>query len=246
VTQDPNLAKIELIAGALGPLRQQLVFVGGCAVGLLITDTAAAPVRATLDVDLVARVTALSEYHGIEKEFVRLGFARDLAADAPICRWRYRGLEVDLMPTDSKVLGFANRWYPLAVETAHDVKLPSGTLIKLITAPAFVATKFEAYSDRGEADMLASHDLEDIINVLDGRPGLLEEVGSAPADLRDYLVERFVQLLNAPNFLDVLPALIFPDESLADRARLVAQRIQSLAQLESKKSRPTRQASHEP
>jgi hypothetical protein len=63
VTQDPNLAKIELIAGALGPLRQQLVFVGGCAVGLLITDTAAAPVRATLDVDLVARAPALSEYH---------------------------------------------------------------------------------------------------------------------------------------------------------------------------------------
>jgi hypothetical protein len=39
VTQDPNLAKIELIASALGPLRDQLVFVGGCAVGLLITDS---------------------------------------------------------------------------------------------------------------------------------------------------------------------------------------------------------------
>ena len=59
MTQDPNLSKIELIAAALGPLRDQLVFVGGCAVGLLITDTAAAPVRATFDVDLVARVSAL-------------------------------------------------------------------------------------------------------------------------------------------------------------------------------------------
>ena len=74
--------------------------------GLLITDTAAAPVRVTFDVDLVARVSALAAYHGIEKEFVRLAFSRDTTSDAPICRWRYRGLEVDLMPTDSKVLGF--------------------------------------------------------------------------------------------------------------------------------------------
>jgi predicted nucleotidyltransferase len=230
VTQDPNLSKIELIAAALGPLCGQLVFVGGCAVGLLITDSAAAPVRVTFDVDLVARVSALSAYHGIEKEFVRLGFSRDTASDAPICRWRYRGLEVDLMPTDSKVLGFANRWYPLAVETAQDLKLPSGTIIRLITAPAFLGTKFEAYSDRGGGDMLASHDLEDIINVLDGRPALLEEVENAPAELRAYLRMRFTELLTAPNFLDVLPGMIFPDESLAERTQVVAERIGLLAQ----------------
>lgn len=230
MTQDPNLAKIGLIASALGPLRDRLVFAGGCAVGLLITDAAAAPVRVTFDVDLVARVSALAAYHGIEKEFVRLGFSRDTASDAPVCRWRYRGLEVDLMPMDSKVLGFANRWHPLAVETAQDTKLPSGTMIKLITAPAFLATKFEAYSDRGGADMLASHDLEDLINVVDGRTGLLEEVRNAPADLRIYLAARFAELLLAPNFLDVLPALIFPDESLAERTQVVTERIRLLAQ----------------
>ena len=236
MTQDPNLAKIELIASALGPLRDRLVFVGGCAVGLLITDTAAAPVRVTFDVDLVARVSALAAYHGIEKEFVRLGFSRDTTSDAPICRWRYRGLEVDLMPTDSKVLGFANRGYPLAVDTAQDAKLPSGTMIKLITASAFLATKFEAYSDRGGADMLASHDLEDIINVVDGSPGLLEEVRKVPADLRTYLAARFAELLVAPDFLDVLPALIFPDESLAERTQVVAERIRLLAQQAAEKS----------
>lgn len=47
--RDPNVAKLELIANALGPLREQVVFVGGCAVGLLITDEAAASVRATMD-----------------------------------------------------------------------------------------------------------------------------------------------------------------------------------------------------
>ena len=59
MTQDPNLAKIELIASALGPLRDQLVFVGGCAVGLLIIDNAAAPVRVTFDIDLNRSPSAL-------------------------------------------------------------------------------------------------------------------------------------------------------------------------------------------
>lgn len=42
--QDPNVAKVELIARALGPLREQVVFVGGCAAGLLITDPTAAQI----------------------------------------------------------------------------------------------------------------------------------------------------------------------------------------------------------
>jgi len=63
--QYPNVPKVELVAQALGGLREQLVFVGGCAVDLLLTD-AAAPSRVTYDVDLVAQVTALSGYHKLE------------------------------------------------------------------------------------------------------------------------------------------------------------------------------------
>ncbi|MDB6009649.1 MAG: hypothetical protein JWL65_1899 [Gammaproteobacteria bacterium] len=103
-------------------------------------------------------------------------------------------------------------------------------MIKLITAPAFLATKFEAYSDRGGGDILASHDLEDIINILDGRPELLAEVENAPAELRAYLTGRFTELLMTPNFLDVLPGMMFPDEALADRTQVVTVRIRLLAQ----------------
>ena len=82
-----------------------MVFVGGCTVDLLLTDPAAAPTR----------VEALAEYFALEKQFAQLGFKRDMAQDAPICRWRYNNFEVGLMPTDPGVLGIANRWYPLAV-----------------------------------------------------------------------------------------------------------------------------------
>ena len=36
--QYPNLSKVELVARALGEMREQLVFVGGCAVDLLLAE----------------------------------------------------------------------------------------------------------------------------------------------------------------------------------------------------------------
>ena len=228
--QYPNVPKVELVAQALGGLREQLVFVGGCAVDLLLTDAAAAPSRVTYDVDLVAQVTALSGYHKLEEEFVRLGFKRDVSKEAPICRWRLGNLEVDLMPTDTRILGFANRWYPLAMESAQVVILPSGTTIRLIAAPVFVATKFEAFADRGQADLLGSHDLEDIVNVLDGRPEIVEEIAASPVELQRYLADSCGALLATPNFMDTMQSMVFPDESLAERVQLLVERFRQIAQ----------------
>ena len=53
---DPNIELLIQIAEALGDLRERLVFVGGCATALLITDPAAAPVRATEDVDTIVAI----------------------------------------------------------------------------------------------------------------------------------------------------------------------------------------------
>lgn len=227
----PNVPKVELVAQALGGLREQLVFVGGCAVDLLLTDTAAAPSRVTYDVDLVAQVAALAGYHKLEEEFVRLGFKRDISRDVPICRWRLGNLEVDLMPTDTSVLGFANRWYPLAMQTARLIALPSGTKIRLIAAPVFIATKFEAFADRGKGDFLGSHDLEDIVNVLDGRPEIVDEIALSPVELQRYLAERCGALMAIPDFIDALQGMIFPDESLAERVQMLAGRFRQVAQI---------------
>ena len=147
------------------------------------------------------------------------------------CRWRYNNLEVDLMPALPGILGFASRWYPLAVQSAQRVVLPSGTSIQLITAPAFLATKFEAFSDRGKSDLLGSHDLEDIVNVLDGRPEIVEEVAVSPDELKRYLVDRCHELLALPNFMDALSGMVFPDESLAERVKMTGLRFKHIAEI---------------
>lgn len=231
---DPNVAQVELVARALGDLRDELVFVGGCAAGLLCTSPKAPPPRITYDVDVIAEVAALAGYHALERQFAKLGFKRDTTPEAPICRWRIgesNSVEVDLMPTDETILGFSNRWYPEAIRSAQALQLPSGTTIRLISAPAFLATKLEAFGTRGRGDLMGSHDLEDIINVLDGRPGIEDEIASAGGALATYLAERFAKITNHPDFDNTLPGLVEYDELYDERIHSVRSRARRIATL---------------
>lgn len=229
---DPNVGRVEIVAAALGELREELVLVGGCAVSLLIDAPTAPPPRVTYDVDLIAVVTALPGYHRLEQRFAEHGFKRDASPDAPICRWRIGNLIVDLMPTDERVLGFSNRWYAEAAASATRCMLPSGTSIRLISAPAFAATKFEAFHDRGRTDVLMSHDLEDIINVIEGRAAFVEEVYAASPALRAYLVSQFIGLMAVRNFFELLPGLVAHDGLHGRRVSTVRQRLTALGAMD--------------
>jgi hypothetical protein len=95
-----------------------------------------------------------------------------------------------LKPARQDILGFTNRWYPLAIDTAQVVDLVGTSMnIRLVCAPAFIATQLEAYWGRGRGDFLASHDLEDVVTVIDGRETLHHEVAQAPTELRQYLAK---------------------------------------------------------
>ena len=228
---DPNVAQVELVARALGDLRDELVFVGGCAAGLLCTSPEAPPPRITYDVDVIAEVAALAGYHALERRFAKLGFKRDMFPEAPICRRRIGELEVDLMPTDETILGFSNRWYPEAIRSAQALQLPSGTTIRLISAPAFLATKLEAFATRGRGDLMSSHDLADIINLLDGRLGIEDEIAGIGGELAAYLAERFAAIGNHPDFDNTLPGLVEYDELYDERIHSVRNRARRIAAL---------------
>jgi predicted nucleotidyltransferase len=222
---DPNVQRVELVASALGELRDQLVLVGGCAVSLLIDSATAPPPRVTYDVDLIAEVGALRDYHALERAFSARGFARDMSPGAPVCRWTVGSVKVDLMPTSEAVLGFANPWYAEATRSAMRYTLPSGVAINLISTPAFLATKLEAFDSRGHGDMVASHDFEDIINIVEGRSILVAELRTASPPLRAYVVNRLAAILADENFRNTLPGLITPDELHAQRVSAVLARL---------------------
>lgn len=230
---DPNVAMMELVAERLGePLRAKLVFVGGAVAGLLITDSAQPVIRPTEDVDLIVHAAVRADHQRVEQALRERGFVNDVSIDAPICRWRVGAVTVDVMPTLEDILGFSNRWYPLALETAVRVMLPSGMPIRLVTAPVFVGTKLEAFAHRGRNDYLFSHDLGDVISVIDGRAELVAECRSQDPGLKGYLRDSFRSLLATPAFREALAGHLPGDAASQARLPDLEDKLHLMARLE--------------
>jgi hypothetical protein len=225
------------MAARLQPLLPEIVFVGGCTTGLLITDPAASPVRATDDVDVIIEVASYAEYARFSKRLRSLGFYEDSSEGAPICRWRIDHMKLDLMPTDETILGFSNRWYKPAIEAAVIVAL-NGLELRVVTAPYFIGTKLEAFRGRGKGDFYASSDLEDIITLLDGRSTVVDEVGDSPSTLRRYVAAEIGRLLDHPEFVNALPGHLAGDEISQARVPMVLRTLNSLRELGSKRFPP--------
>lgn len=187
------------MAARLGSQLDRVAFVGGQVVPLLITDPASESVRPTYDVDVVIPVVTRAEHAKFEAALRVLGFRNDTRDGAPICRWLTpENVAVDFMPVDDTVLGFSNRWYRDVLQHAVNYELGPTLQIKVPPAPLFLATKWDAYEDRGDADPLASSDLEDIIAVVAGRSTIVAEVQAANAELRAWLSRATAALLADP------------------------------------------------
>jgi hypothetical protein len=225
---DLNRALFESVVRLLVPVLDELVFVGGCTTGLFITDPAAGGVRPTKDVDAIVDVTSYAEYTTLSERLRTLGLAEDTTPGAPFCRWRHGQLIVDVMPTDATVLGFSNRWYPTAIETAQTFRI-AGHDVRVVTPPLFIATKLEAFHGRGDDDVVASHDLEDIITVIDGRPEIVGDVAAASDDVRAYIGAEIRELLGNRDFTEALAGFLLPDPASQERRSLLEGRLRSLS-----------------
>lgn len=223
---------VRKVAEALGPeLREQIAFVGGCTTAFLLTDEFVLEhVRHTKDVDLIVHVMGYPGFHALQQALREKKF-KDRSSDiddetAPACAMWLGDLRVDFMPDDPNVLGFSNRWYGDALRTATPYALSDDLSIRLITPPYFLATKLEAYKGRGEGDALSSHDIGDLLTLIDGRESLIDEVMAAPRELRDYLADELNQLLQDANF----EYAVSSQAGNSEREKILFERIEALAQ----------------
>ena len=224
-TPSPNLPLLESVVAVLGPLCPRFVFVGGRVTGLLITEAATPPVRTTRDVDVIVEIFSVGDDHTLERQLEQAGLRHDRSPDAPICRWLAGSAPLDVMPTDKAVLGIGHRWYEEALRTAVTHVLPSGTSIRLISALVFMATKLEAFADHGHGDFLASHDLEDITTIVEGRPELGDEAAVASLDIRKHLSTQVRGLLESHAFPNALPGHLPGDSASHARVPLILGRL---------------------
>lgn len=214
-----NLEMLSLAARGLGALKDEVVFVGGSTIELYLAGRPALKVRPTDDVDCVVGVVSRVEYHKIEERLRGLGFSHPMDERAPICRWRYQGILMDVMPIDGNILGFTNRWYPEGFAKAVSTRLPDGQDVRIFDLPYFVASKIEAFKDRGKNDFAGSADLEDIVVLIDGASDFQEQILRAPDSVRDYLQESFKALVGDESFLDYLEGHLPPVGRLERVAR---------------------------
>jgi predicted nucleotidyltransferase len=144
------LEEMRIVARKLQPLETPFVFVGGAVMCLLVDHPELTQFRRTKDVDVVVEITTYAAFSALEEKLRHAGFQNDTSVGAPIVRWVVDGCKVDIMPKDSSSLGMNTRWFPEALRLAEFKDLSDGCSARCVSPPIFIATKFEAYKDRGK------------------------------------------------------------------------------------------------
>lgn len=222
--------QLGIAAELLGPLLDEVVFVGGATVHLWLTEPGVPPARATEDVDVICEVASRAEYYRLGEKLRERGLQE--AAGAPVlCRWQSAEprLILDVMPTDADILGFSNPWYEETIATAATIALDSGAEIRAAIPVLLVATKLCAWKGRGRGDLLRSLDVHDVLTLVDGRPELIDEFRAASPNLRTYIRNELLDLRAEPYFDYAVEGATASYGAIgAERAGLVRDRIEEL------------------
>jgi predicted nucleotidyltransferase len=145
-------------------------------------------------VDISFAIASLGELESIREELVRKGFKQS-PEDNVICRFRYKGIKVDVMSTKAVGWAPANPWFSPGFARREMIYI-NDQKIQILPLPYFLASKFSAYNDRGARDPRTSHDFEDIIYVLDNRTDIVEQLAEVPDEIEPYLKEQLQNILD--------------------------------------------------
>lgn len=92
------------------------------------------------------------------------------------------------MPAENSPVGPSNKWYAIGMKYLWQMNVEDVT-INILSAPCYLATKFEAFNSRG-SDYRTGHDFEDIIYALDNRKTIVEEIENTDLSILNFLVDE--------------------------------------------------------
>lgn len=222
-------SSIVKLNGPLSGLPFDFAFLGGSVLSLLVTDAGVDAIRVTKDVDVMVNIRSRKDYHRVDEMLEGLGFRHDIRDDAPVCRWIYDGVTVDVLPIREDVLGWSSRWFEEALAAASEVQC-GGNIVKVVTAPYFVALKLEAFEERGMGDFITSTDFEDVICLLNGRESIVSEVLQTEG-VREFLSERFVRYLESADLEDAVEGFVQTENDPETRKEVILARMREIAAL---------------
>lgn len=223
------IESMQIVARRFEPIGARYAFTGGTILGLLVDNPALSELRPTKDVDIIVEIFTYTELSALEKRLRECGFQHDTSDGAPICRWIVDGCRVDVMPVDSTVLGMNSRWFQEALQYSNKVELGQNCRANIIAPALFIATKLEAFKDRGKGDYYGSHDLEDIVTVIDGRAAIVQDISATASKVRAFIAASLSRMIQHPDFHDALPGHL-PALSRG-RRNIVLERFKAIAAL---------------
>lgn len=217
--QSIALAVVEEVALALGELNKEVIYVGGAVVGLYVTDEGAEEPRPTKDIDICVQIASYAQMDELRQKL-----ASKMIFPAPtesvIYRYQLGDILIDFIPFEETTLGPTNSWLKPGFPLAYPVKVGK-TEIKILPVSLFLATKWEAYKNRGGNDPRMSHDFEDLIYVLDNNSDLLEDIRSADKSVRKFLTEMSAEILENPFSEEIIEVHLDPLEASLRKAMIV-------------------------
>lgn len=209
------------VAEALRELKDQMVFVGGAVVSLYVDDPAADEIRPTQDIDMTLNIVNLTHWQEVQEKLAHLGFHPNPFGHA-ICSYKYKDIPVDIMAMEDGPLGPSNKWYKIGFDNLWAAQAKDQE-IRILSAPCYLATKFEAYTNRG-VDYRTSHDIEDIVYVLDNRIHIVEEIEKDNMRIRGYVKQQLKEIINKGLLNELLMSHIHP-LMLEERMPIVEEKI---------------------
>ncbi len=220
-----NRLATKKVALALGELNEQVVYVGGAMVSIYINDTAAEDIRPTKDIDLTFQIASYAKLEQLREELVSKGFSQS-ADDKVTCRFRYEDLLVDVMTTETIGWAPSNPWFKKGFDKAMHVNLENVT-IRILPLPYFLATKMEAFMDRGIKDIYASHDLEDIVYLFNYTTDIDTQVLAADQELKAYLAKKLVLLTDNRTIMTAIRGSLYYEQA-DERLEIIKERFQKI------------------
>lgn len=125
-------------------------------------------------------------------------------------------------------MGETNKWYAFGYGDVRTVKVNSQE-IQVFGPAIFIATKFEAFKNRGR-DYRTSHDIEDIIFVLQNNEEIVEDIANTHGEVITFLKDQLQLLINTPSSDEMLAAHIHP-EQLAESLPILKSIINAIIKL---------------
>jgi hypothetical protein len=204
-----NLALVAEVAQGLQELRNKMVFIGGAVISIYTDDPAAEEIRPTADIDMTINLANYNEWAQMQERLAELEFYPDPQGQS-ICSYKYQNIAIDIMPAEDSSIGVSNIWYKPGFKYLQKIGLDDGTSINILPSPYFLATKLEAFKDRGKNDFYGSHDFEDIIYLIDNRTSIVEEILAADEYVRQYIKVELTKIKNHNQADEILAMHIHP------------------------------------